>query len=487
MPNEHDDMHDEESGLVDETPMDDVPRKKANGHAHAPPSPAPEALPRKASAPRAPRTVQGAPAPQVIEPRETQAHLIWDEMLVKLTADGIHPSAVTVYVERSDPPPSMPLGSFGGESVPGGAQDFFAFLVNNFHARSQLKGPALYTCRFKWRGQNQHTRTGTLRLPPMEELSGMGPPRAYGAQAALGGAPYGAAPYPAAYAPPVPQLGWNAQAQAWQAPPVTPSPAAERGHAAGSVGFGAPPSQDPQVADLRAQVGYLSGQLTAVLDALAKGRDPAHAAAQVAPAPPPPPVGVAGFTAEDVARSMLRMAGVTPAAPSPTQSVALAAVPKPSDAASAAFGELRSLLGTVKALKTMVRELDDTFAPAAEDGPDEPEPMLEIPKEEESLPFGVAPIPDVSFLGHPAKYSRDKETGKLSLEGMLLSNPGLAERVVNIVEKLADAAQSFSKKGSAGAVADVAAPATLGAAPAPVAAPAATPPAADSGDGWPSF
>jgi hypothetical protein len=484
MPIEHDDAHDEENEPMDETPMDDIPRKKANGHAHA--APPPEAPPRKAPVPRAPRTVQGPPAPQMLEPRETQAHLIWDEMLVKLTADGIHPSAVTVYVERSDPPPSMPLGSFGGESVPGGAQDFFAFLVNNFHARSQLKGPALYTCRFKWRGQNQHTRTGTLRLPPMEELSGMGPPRAYGAQAALGGAPYGAAPYPAAYAPPVPQLGWNAQAQAWQAPPSAPSPAAERGHAPATTGFGAPPSQDPQVADLRAQVGYLSGQLTAVLDALAKGRDPAHAAAQVAPATPPPsPVGVAGFTADDVARSMLRMAGVTPAASAPAQSVALAAVPKPSDAASAAFGELRSLLGTVKALKTMVRELDDTFAPAiAEDGPDEPEPMLEIPKEEESLPFGVAPIPDVSFLGHPAKYSRDKETGKLSLEGMLLSNPGLAERVVNIVEKLADAAQSFSKKGSGGAVAATDAPATLGAAPAPV---AATPAAAVPGDGWPSF
>jgi hypothetical protein len=139
----------------------------------------------------------------------------------------------------------------------------------------------------------------------------------------------------------------------------------------------------------------------------------------------------------------------------------------------------------VKALKTMVRELDDTFAPAiVEDGADEPEPMLEIPKEEESLPFGVAPIPDVSFLGHPAKYSRDKETGKLSIEGMLLSNPGLAERVVNIVEKLADAAQSFSKKGSSGG-AEAAAPATLGAAPAPN--PAPSPPSSDPGDGWPSF
>ncbi len=467
---------------MDETPVDDIPRKKANGHALAAASaPEPKAPPRKAPTPRAPRTVQGAPAPAPAAPRETQAHLVWEEMLERLTAEGVHPSAVTIYVERSEPPPSMPLGSFGGESVPGGAQDFFAYVVNNFHARAQLRGPALYTFRFKWRGQNQHVRTGMLRLPPIEELSGMGPPRAYGAQSALG-----AAPYPAAYAPTVPQLGWNAQAQTWQAPPVTPSPAAERGHAPAPTGVGAP-HQDPQVADLRAQVGYLSGQLTAVLDALAKGRDPAHAAAQVAPAAAPTPatVGVGGFTADDVARSMLRIAGVTPAASAPAPSVALAAVPKPSDAASAAFGELRSLLGTVKALKTMVRELDDTFAPAiVEDGADEPEPMLEIPKEEESLPFGVAPIPDVSFLGHPAKYSRDKETGKLSIEGMLLSNPGLAERVVNIVEKLADAAQSFSKKGSSGG-AEAAAPATLGAAPAPN--PAPSPPSSDPGDGWPSF
>jgi hypothetical protein len=306
-------------------------------------------------------------------------------------------------------------------------------------------------------------KTSNLPLPPMEELVAMGTPRAYGPQGSMAGAPYAQTPNyppygtPPGYAPPPgPPLGYFPQQQAWGPPPQSapPSPPpASATHAAPPPGFGAP-QVDPQVADLRAQVGFLSGQLQSVLEALSRQGDPraaVAAAAAAAQAPPSAPVGVAGPpTVDQIAAAVLRMMGHTPVTAAQAQ-----AAPPPSATAAAGLAEMKSMVETFKSLRGVFRDFDEAFQP---DEPPVEEAVVKPPVEGASLPFDVIELP-APFLGHPGKYARNKETGGFDLQGFLLSNPGFAEKGMEVLEKAAEGLQTLGKHfGLGGAPKDAPAP-----------------------------
>lgn len=409
--------------------------------------------------------------------REVYAHLVWEEMLEKLRESGVHPSLVKIYVTRIDPAPDYPLGDFTGDACDS-ASSFYSYIVNNYHARSTMKGPAKYQCRFSWKGSGRFVKVAVLPLPPMEELVAMGTPKQFGAQGSMSGAPYQPQGYP--QQPPVygapqgPQLGYFPQQQAWALPPQQQQQAQAPAAAPAPQGFGAPPTGDPQVAELRAQVAYLSGQLTSVLGALSPQNDPrATAAVAAAQAQPPPQQSAAGLagppTVDQIATAVLRMMGHTPVAPA----VAVAA-PPPSAAAAAGLTEMRAMVETFKALKGVFRDFDDAFAP------DEPPPaeqaIVTAPAEGAKLPFDVIPLgtddQPVMLWGHRVHITQDpgaRGFGAIDWAGMAFHNPGAIEKIGDIVSKLAESLPGIAKQLG------------LGAPPAPAPAPAPASPFDNSG------
>lgn len=439
MPHEDDDMDDEGMDIptVEEPPA---------------PAPSPASGANGASANGAGHRRAGPRTRQPIhsgESREDNAVFVWESILSDLASKGRHPNEIVIYVSRIEPPPEVSLGNFGGDSVADGGDALFAFIANYYHARATSRAPSLYQVRFHWRGNTKFARLGKLRMPPPDELAGMGAPRAYGVAGSYAGT--GAPPpqqhgqHPGYYPTPHRDVfgpGPYSQPQPYGYPPQLGGP---------------PPGYVPQAAlDQERQ----HQERIATLRVELAQAEAAAAAAKTQAAGVGAPPAATGTNATVVAViEVLRQMGVIPAAAAalpaaavgvgsaaaaatPAAAAATAAAPAaPATAVAArtAISELATLVSTVRGLKGIGRELESLFGGDAEPAAEVVSNPITVEEEKPILPFDAIPIPEVTLGGHQVHYARNRETGKLDLEGTLFSNPLLAEKIIGVGEVLVKA------------------------------------------------
>ena len=429
------------------------------------------------------------------EPREDQAHFIWDHLLFEvIRAKGRSPADMVIHITRIEPDPEMHLGSFTGDAVSKGSDEFYSFIANNYHVKSAMRGACLYQCEFRWRGASNFVRRGKLRMPPVEELVQMGLPRAYGVQGAFNAPPgVGAPPYQApqggGYGPPPQQQ----QQQQWQpqyqphpqqhyaptAHPYVQAPAPQQ--PAQPQYQGPPPGYVPQqqLDDARAA----GEQVASLREALARAEARAAAAGIAAPPPLPPNQNLQDMV------NLLRQLGVIPAGtqvPAGLGAPAAAVVPvakptAPATALTAALGELTVALGAIKGLQGVFNEGSRLFGGGQQQEAPADAPLTEETEPPAGLPFDIIPIGSLTLGGQPANYARGKD-GNFSLEGFALANPFVIEKGAALLEILVKAAATGMGKPQAEQ------PAQIEQAPAAEQAPHANGAgtANGSGRGWPS-
>jgi hypothetical protein len=378
------------------------------------------------------------------ERREKDAHFVWGEVLAELEAKGRHPSEVTIYITRLEPPEPMTLGSFPGNAVSGGPDVFYNYVVDYYHARRN--SAALYECRFHWRGNSQLIRIGTLRLPSPEEIARMGQPREHGLAGTMNAPAYQAPPQQPHYA------GYGTQSSPpAPPPPMAPPPA--------SVPQGSDPHLFNQIANLRAEVlrdvpTMVAHAVAQTLQAMGLGQLAQPAPVAAAPPPPPPtppsqdqaldsaielalrragiPVHRVGFGAQSIGAAPLPYGAPPPAPVSPP--------PPTSIVAGSALAELRALVQSISGLRGVARDIEAAFSA---EPPEVDAIPIEPSKPADSLPFDVIPIPGGTFSdGQIAHYARSKETGRLDFEGIIASNPIIAERFAEVLGRVVEQAAS---------------------------------------------
>lgn len=394
-----------------------------------------------------------------------EAELLWPEILQRIPkmVPPKTPYDIDVNVVRFSPGAVVLPGKIDGSLVAGGKGmspgDALRLAVEDYYHIPAGRGPEDYELRFVWKTSGRIIGRGRLSMPSSEEIIGlrraqanMRTRRPYGGVSMPVESPYdeyGAEETPMAPPPRRQPVGVGA-APAPVYPAAPPAPAA---------GFGA----DGEVGYLRQQVGYLSGQLQQLI---AAGLVPPSAA----PVPPAPQ----GFGAappdnwEERMVGLLRRLGVVGGVvPQQQPQAGVGAMPQVPQAAKATgvaselqagVSAFKTVVGLGRELRQLARDLNEVYGePDMPNGetPEPPlvaEPVVQPPKPEDSLPFEVVPIPETSFLGHPAKYAIDKETGSFSREGFLMANPGLAEKALELGGKFMEALGNLTNKaGMAGA------------------------------------
>jgi len=110
-------------------------------------------------------------------------------------------------------------------------------------------------------------------------------------------------------------------------------------------------------------------------------------------------------------------------------------------------------------MKRVVKEvgtvIQSGFSNAAGLGaPEEDEPEPPPPADPKaSLPWDTVPLADTTLFNHPAKYATDKETGKISWEGVVAENPGIIEKGAELLGAGMEVLSTFAKKAASGAAA----------------------------------
>lgn len=332
------------------------------------------------------------------------ADLAWAEILQQARAEGIEPNAISIRVTRTDPPPSEPLGSFDASNVVGSqnqsaADAFREYVIQHFHMTTAY-GAAKYEIYFI-RKSDSHTITiKYLTLPAPDAIAAIrNSRRAYAARmpGAFAEEPL---PMPVRVAP--------------QAPPQ----------------LGAAPAND-EVAYLRQQLRMRDVQneemRQEMLTAAREGRQAVVPPTLAAPQPQQGPIDYERL-ADLVA---LRLGGAKPvtgvAAPPPP---APQVVAEQSRSRVGALRELVSDLGELKGLGKAIAkafggdgESDDAVEATAT-------PVVE-PEKKPETPFDLIPL-----QGGPYNYARNRETGKIDIQGTVMGNlhTPIAEKIVEIGE-----------------------------------------------------
>jgi hypothetical protein len=391
-----------------------------------------------------------------------EADLMWPEMLQRIGRlnPPRTPYDLSIQVIRLSPSAVTLPNQIDGAYVVGDKRrspgDALREAVIDYYHLPANCGPEEYELRFVWKQTGRVYGRGKLTLPSCEEIIGYRqaaermrrrPRQAHGgmANSALDDAPYDEFEPP--QAPRRAPVGYGATPP--QAPVFAPAPTAAAADASGEVGY------------LRQQVGYLSGQLQQLMGLMGKpgfGAAPAPLPTHGAPAasvqPPQAPPATLEDAIERAAERILARAGIKPGMPG----VGVAGTPPPTPASAtnelhAGINAFRTFVGLGKELRHLAKELNNDFGEGAGGADEEPqqliaEPVVTPPSPEDKLPFEVVPIPETDFLGHPAKYAIDKETGGFSREGFFMANPGLAEKAIEVGGKLVEALSRIGKGGA---------------------------------------
>jgi hypothetical protein len=407
----------------------------------------------------APAAVGVAPStPAKFQRTGTDADAVWNEIVQWLPSAGLTPSDVAIQARRVWPPSpsgeSTPVGrAFGGEMVTGGQTEPPGSALNQFIIRyvhlATTANPASYDIHFMRKANGAQLAVGRLGLPDrntcLAEL-------AASERAGLGAQPQGGV-MPPMYSPPQPP-----QPQ-WQPPPPPPL----------GMGYGYPPSpmglppgygapaMDPAVMN---ELASLRGALNEALSAAREGRQPniPHAP-PVAPvvSPAAAPVGAGGLTDLDVDRIAARVAGIMGVLPKPAAPPAA-----PVGAAAPVDNSLEGMMRT--GVNGMMKRIFDTAlgsveqsikrgvgigALPQEDDNEAPAPAEVVPaapeKPEDIMPWQVGDVGSTWGNGSPVKVALSKETGKLDPMGLAFANPIVAEKLIDVLTGLGNAAQDAIK------------------------------------------
>jgi hypothetical protein len=215
--------------------------------------------------------------------------------------------------------------------------------------------------------------------------------------------------------------------------------------------MGAPPPQQGagEVGELRAQVGYLSGQLGALVDFIRNGGTgqmptPVQAPPVMNHPPPmaaqPAPYGV-DAVADAVITKLIALgllgrpgAGVAaPAPPPPVYAPPPTAPPTMAQQVRQGMGEIRQLATFLQEARTAHSVLGEALGIAGVPEGAEETPAAPLPAQDNTdmLPFQPVKIPGVDTV-----WAVDKETGGVSWQGILASNPKIAEKALEAVPKV---------------------------------------------------
>jgi hypothetical protein len=370
------------------------------------------------------------------DPHPREADLLWALILEKLPAVGRGPYDVRIQILQIDPPSAhgdgLTLGYLSGGYVQGtdeipGQLALVHYITDFFHMpRAVSRGSVRYQVRFLWAQNSQNFTRGDITLPPRDEIIALRNADAKRRQQQ--GEPV--APYvPPAIAPAQgfgalpPQPGYTPSAPTYYPPPDSTAPALmamvmEMFRAsqeqrqpqitpqmlAGLAGAAQPPSP-PAVSE--------DAIVAKVLGALEK--------AGVLPKPVAAPVGVA----------------TPPPAPTPTTSL------------EKAFARLmdtavNTFIGGVE--KNIKQTLTGVGAPPPEEEAESE--LAEQKPPDDGLPYRASKVNDEVKWGDGrlVMYAADKETGDFDWKGFLMANPTIAEKGMDIVAKLGEAAAETVKR-----------------------------------------
>ena len=354
-----------------------------------------------------------------------EADFMWTDMCRELKALGKTPWDITMLCVRMDPPPVQTLnGQINGGACSGSesetpGQMLVRMVDDNFHMPIS-RTPATYDIVFMWKQDGTIWGRGRLARPGPQDIQAMRqaqyqhqqiPPPAPGYGGPQQQPSHGGGPQQHPYG------GGGGYPQQHPAPYGYPQQHGAQHMGPGYVGMGYPQQQqqqgsyDPEVVNLRMQVGQLTGQLTQVL-AYIERQGVAVPAGLAAPPPPAPPQIV------------------YQQAPQQQQTTGLGAELSSLDAALSGLERLRGLSDRLNSTfgRTVV-----TGVGSPDDGDADPDDSPSAAPKDDGLPFAVIPIPETSL-----KYAKNKETGNIDWMGI-----GIANADSEVVKKVVGLAGDF--------------------------------------------
>jgi hypothetical protein len=386
-----------------------------------------------------------------------EAEQTWNDLVAWLPTQNLSPRDVSISFHRTHPPsPNGPVfvGRVGGEVIAGGGeltpgQALVDHAMRYAHIGTGAVGPAAYSVYFGRKADGQSITTSSVAMPDVQTCRNI-----LNAQdQADAGTPGVTAPripmpsFPQAQPPQAPQQQW--------APPYYPPPGYGNP-------YGNPTPQQPQADPaLMSELSYLRGALGEALNAAREGRQPNI------PAPPSPGVASPPINEEALAQKItaqvlmaLTQAGVMPKPAAPVAPTVTAPPPPPVSTG----GLTKSLEGMVgrlmeniinsagKTMEQSIKQAAGMGAPppqAEEEDPPEEKPAPRNP--EDDIPWSVAAVPGATWSdGRPINYAKDKESEEISPLGVLMSNPVIAERAMDLANGLGNAMKDAIVKFTSG-------------------------------------
>lgn len=400
---------DDEEEEVEETPA-------ATNTAHQTPAVTPVKRHRKK-----PNGV-GVAAPQAPAWHYQEAELLWPEVLEDIKRRGMSAYDFCCRVSRLQPE-LMQMGSafecsaiMGSETVtPGDA--LIEYVTEHYHLPLS-QGPQRYDIAFVQKVGAKIYARGRLSLLSAAEIMAMRSANLRLQQQKLPNQVGVGAPPP----PPAP----------YQPPPTYAQPS-----------YPVPQSTSDEVSFLRQQLQRLESNNEAmrqeVLNAAREGRQPI-----IQPAQPEDRISRLEKLVEKLIESKATPA-VGVGAP-PTTQVAAAET-------ASGVSSLKTMFDNFREVKGMFKQAREIFAEEEDDDGDEPEdnkqPVVATPeKKEDPIPFEVAELPTSPKWsnGEPVRYARNKETGDIDWLGAAMANPHVAEKAVDIVNRVGEAIVGAAKR-----------------------------------------
>jgi hypothetical protein len=236
-------------------------------------------------------------------------------------------------------------------------------------------------------------------------------------------------------------------------PPMhVPAPVPPPSYTPPYAGVGAPPmaSASDEVAFLRRQLEAKEQQAEAmrqeVLTAAREGRQPNIAVA----AQPEDRIARLERLVERLIETRAAPVGVGAPPPPPAAPSEMAA--QTADGVNSFEG----MIGNFRRVKAAMKQARELFAEYDDDEEEEepekkPDPVVAAPaKPEDTLPWNNAEVPGAKWgNGSSVQFARNKETGDIDWTGLAMSNPHIAEKIVDMANRLGEgilgAAQRFAQ------------------------------------------
>jgi hypothetical protein len=367
-----------------------------------------------------------------------EADSVWSELVIWLPKVGLTPYDVYAQVKRITPPAPdggpFPVGQIRGQAIVGGdgiapGQAFIDYMIRYIHLPT-MQGPAKYDVEFRRTANGEIISKTQMNLPDRQVCLAMIAAAEQAQMASPGGPGLGAPPIRSApLAPPPASQGW--------VPPAPPP------------GYFAAPAVPPEM------WGMMQTMMAEAFSAAREGRQPVMPQPGVAQ---PPPIDRNLLVQEVTAGVLVALQkagiGVAPVqAPPPVQ-----ASPGATNTVSGLAGSVEKMMGSIleSAVKTLGANLEKSVkqsmgmgAPGVAEEEAEPEAPAEPEKPEDMLPWQAAATGATWGDGRPVNFAKNKETGNIDPMGLIMTNPVIGEKAMQIATGIGEAVQDAIKKFTA--------------------------------------